>query len=108
MKNDNIKFNKFWLKDELLEDSANLPDLGVIVAEIIEDLEVQPNHAWRHTFRTTAREAGMDTPCVDYIVSHARKTEGDKYGDWTIKANAMQMAKFPRYQLRKDSSSDEP
>lgn len=39
MKNDNIKFNKFWLKDELLEDSANLPDLGVIVAEIIEDLE---------------------------------------------------------------------
>ncbi len=29
----------FWLKDESLEDSANLPDPGVIAAEIVEDLE---------------------------------------------------------------------
>ena len=78
------------------------------VREFVVDPEVQPNHAWRHKFRTIAREADMDTPCVDYMVSHARKTVGDRYGDWTIKANAKQMAKFPRYQLREDSSSDEP
>ena len=29
----------FWLKDESLEDSANLPDPDNIVAEIVEDLE---------------------------------------------------------------------
>ena len=29
----------FWLKDESLEDSANLPDPDVIAAEIVEDLE---------------------------------------------------------------------
>ncbi len=28
-----------WLKDESLEDSANLPDPGVIALEITEDLE---------------------------------------------------------------------
>ena len=29
----------FWLKDESLEDSANLPDPDIIAAEIGEDLE---------------------------------------------------------------------
>jgi type I restriction enzyme M protein len=28
-----------WLKDESLEDSANLPDPGVLAFEITEDLE---------------------------------------------------------------------
>jgi len=30
---------RLWLKDESLEDSANLPDPDVIAAEIVEDLE---------------------------------------------------------------------
>jgi hypothetical protein len=29
----------FWLKDESLEDSANLPDPDIIAAEIVEDLQ---------------------------------------------------------------------
>jgi type I restriction enzyme M protein len=29
----------FWLKDEALEDSANLPVPGVIAADIVADLE---------------------------------------------------------------------
>ena len=29
----------FWLKDELLEDSANLPAPDVIAGEIMEDLQ---------------------------------------------------------------------
>jgi len=28
-----------WLKDDSLEDSANLPDPDIIAAEIVEDLE---------------------------------------------------------------------
>jgi len=31
----------FWLKDESLEDSANLPDPDVIAAEIAEDLQAE-------------------------------------------------------------------
>lgn len=29
----------FWLKDEALEDSANLPAPEIIAADIVEDLE---------------------------------------------------------------------
>ena len=39
LKRDKINLDIFWLKDESLEDSANLPDPGVIAAEIAEDLE---------------------------------------------------------------------
>jgi len=30
----------FWLKDESLEDSENLPEPDIIAAEIVENLEV--------------------------------------------------------------------
>lgn len=39
LKRDKVNLDIFWLKDESLEDSANLPAPGVIAAEIVEDLE---------------------------------------------------------------------
>ena len=39
LKRDKVNLDIFWLKDESLEDSANLPDPDVIAAEIVEDLE---------------------------------------------------------------------
>ncbi len=36
---DKSSLDIFWLKDESLEDSENLPAPGVIAAEIVEDLE---------------------------------------------------------------------
>ncbi len=39
LKRDKVSLEIFWLKDESLEDSANLPDPGVIAAEIAEDLQ---------------------------------------------------------------------
>ncbi len=39
IKRDKINLDIFWLKDESLEDRANLPDPGVIALEITEDLE---------------------------------------------------------------------
>ena len=38
LKRDKVCLDIFWLKDESLEDSANLPDPDVIAAEIAEDL----------------------------------------------------------------------
>ena len=35
----NSTSTSFWLKDESLEDSANLPDPDIIAAEIVEDLQ---------------------------------------------------------------------
>jgi type I restriction enzyme M protein len=34
-----VNLDIFWLKDEALEESANLPDPGVLALEIAEDLE---------------------------------------------------------------------
>jgi type I restriction enzyme M protein len=34
-----VSLDIFWLKDESLEDSANLPDPDVIAPEIAEDLQ---------------------------------------------------------------------
>ena len=36
---DKASLDIFWLKDESLEDSENLPEPGIIAAEIVEDLE---------------------------------------------------------------------
>src|SRR5882724_3488985 len=38
-KRDKLNLDIFWLKDESLEDSANLPDPDIIAADIVEDLE---------------------------------------------------------------------
>lgn len=38
-KRDKVNLDLFWLKDDSLEDSANLPDPGVLALEITEDLE---------------------------------------------------------------------
>jgi type I restriction enzyme M protein len=39
LKRDKLNLHIFWLKDESLEDSANLPDPDIIAAEIVEDLQ---------------------------------------------------------------------
>jgi type I restriction enzyme M protein len=39
IKRDKVNLDIFWLKDESLEDSANLPPPDIIAAEIVEDLE---------------------------------------------------------------------
>jgi type I restriction enzyme M protein len=38
-KRDKLNLDIFWLRDESLEDSANLPDPDIIAAEIVEDLQ---------------------------------------------------------------------
>jgi type I restriction enzyme M protein len=38
MARDKANLDLFWLRDESLEDSANLPDPDVLAAEIVEDL----------------------------------------------------------------------
>ena len=37
---DKVNLDIFWLKDESLEDSENLPEPDIIAAEIVENLEV--------------------------------------------------------------------
>ena len=50
-----MSLDLFWLRDESLEDSANLPDPDVIAAEIAEDLQ-----AALEQFAQIAEELGAE------------------------------------------------
>jgi type I restriction enzyme M protein len=39
MARDKVNLDIFWLRDESLEDSANLPEPDVLATEIVEDLQ---------------------------------------------------------------------
>lgn len=61
---------------------------------------LQPNHAWRHRFKTQCRELGISDRVVDAIQGHAGKTAGDNYGDVTTAAKARLIEALPSYELR--------
>lgn len=65
----------------------------------VDDPELSPNHAWRHTFKRIADEIGMPEKMNDAITGHTQATEGRKYGAPTVIAMAAALAKFPRYTL---------
>lgn len=72
--------------------------LREFVRSVITDPAVQPNHAWRHRFKTVGVEVGMTARTLDYIQGHAPRSEGETYGDVTLKAQARELAKMPRYE----------
>jgi integrase len=63
----------------------------------VDDPHVQPNHAWRHTFKQIADRAGITERASDYITGHAHKSVGATYGAPTLEDMAEAMKKFPRY-----------
>lgn len=66
---------------------------------VVTDPNVAPNHGWRHRFKTTGLEVGMSPRVLDDIQGHATGTVSGDYGDSTVKAMAMEIAKMPRYVL---------
>ena len=55
IKRDKINLDIFWLKDDALEESANLPAPGVIALDIMEDLQ-----AALEQFATIAEDLKVD------------------------------------------------
>ncbi|HEY8383776.1 MAG TPA: hypothetical protein VIL09_16665 [Microvirga sp.] len=66
-------------------------DLGV------DDPELSPNHAWRHTFKQVADRHGVSERVSDAITGHAPQSEGRKYGQPTLVDMAAALTRFPRY-----------
>lgn len=60
---------------------------------------VQPNHAWRHRFKTQCRELGLSDRVVDAIQGHAGRTASDHYGDVPLKAKVDAISQLPSYAL---------
>jgi hypothetical protein len=74
IKRDKLNLDIFWLKDESLEDSANLPDPDVIAQEIVEDLEAALSQ-----FATIATDAGNSYKGTnDAELPQARKDQPQK------------------------------
>jgi hypothetical protein len=55
MARDKVNLDIFWLRDESLEETANLPDPDVLAAEIVDDLE-----AALEQFRAIAEDLGEE------------------------------------------------
>lgn len=70
--------------------------LGEQARTVVKDPLVKPNHGWRHRFKTVSRSVGIDPRVMDAIQGHAARTAGDDYGDVTVAAMALALAKFPR------------
>jgi len=65
----------------------------------IEDREVRPNHAWRHTFKQVAARSGIPDGMSDYVTGHSPASVARGYGAPTIKDMAEALKKFPRYEV---------
>lgn len=73
--------------------STWLQDSGLVRAG------VQPNYAWRHRFKTQARDMGADIRVVDGIQGHAGRTASDGYGDVSLTAKLRVIDALPEYDL---------
>ncbi|MEJ2377586.1 MAG: hypothetical protein P8Y71_20075, partial [Pseudolabrys sp.] len=65
------------------------------------DKGVQPNHAWRHTFKKIAERVGISEKVSDAITGHAPASVARSYGAPTVADMAAALEKFPRYDLLK-------
>lgn len=63
----------------------------------VTDPELQPNHAWRHTFKAIGFRCGISEKVLDAIVGHAPASVGRGYGEPTLADKAQELRKFPRY-----------
>ena len=64
---------------------------------VVSDPAVQPNHGWRHAFKTIGLEAGIEGRVLDAIQGHAPRTEGETYGSVSLLARVRAMDRFPRF-----------
>ena len=66
----------------------------------VDDVELSPNHAWRHTFKQIGRRAGIAESVIDNICGHAPASEGAAYGRASLEDMAEALKRFPRYTLK--------
>jgi len=65
----------------------------------ITDPALQPNHGWRHRFKTQARRIAMDPEVRDAIQGHAPGTVGQAYGSMPLQVMSDAIARLPRYEI---------
>jgi integrase len=65
----------------------------------VTDKEIQPNHAWRHTFKQRAARAKIEGVIRDAICGHAPRAVRDHYEMPTVQDMEKALELFPRYKI---------
>ena len=75
-------------------------NLGQWVRKLgVTDPELSPSHAWRHTFLSKARQAGIEPTLRFGITGHETKSVGETYGQPEPEELAEAIKRFPRYEF---------
>ena len=83
-----------------LPGEANAARIGTWVRKLGIDAEdVDPNHGWRHRFKTEGRAAKMDFRNLDAIQGHLEASQGFKYGDFPPRVTGPEIDKLPRIRV---------
>ena len=64
----------------------------------VNDPELSPNHAWRHTFKAIGFRSGMSEKVLDAIVGHAPASVGRSYGEPTLADKTKELPQIPALQ----------
>lgn len=83
--------------------------LGAWIREIgVTHSEVQPNHGWRHRFKTLGRDFNLRPDALRYIQGHAPLSADEHYGDHKARPLFREISKLPVLDLDpKNDTSDE-
>jgi integrase len=87
---------------EAVKRSGNARDkIAVWVRESagITDERIQPNHAWRHRFKTVGRNADIDPEYLGAIQGHAGRSAGEDYGEYPVEMLYREICKLPRIKV---------
>lgn len=62
---------------------------------------VQPNHGWRHLFKSVARHVHMDREVEGFVIGHRPKdaNAGHDYGDRWAATMSAEVEKYPRFDI---------
>ncbi|MET4091015.1 DUF6538 domain-containing protein [Bradyrhizobium sp. S3.5.5] len=80
--------------------------LGEWIVKSLKVTGVKPNHAWRHRFKSVAREVGMHPEVEAFITGHGGSDDPEKikkvslnYGDPWVKTLRKTIELYPRYEI---------
>jgi integrase len=71
--------------------------LSEFARRVVKAEGVDPNHGWRHMFKTIGRDAGIEDSVLDVICGHAPKSVGGAYGSVSLAAQRRAFERFPRF-----------
>jgi integrase len=72
----------------------------------VDDPNVDPNHGWRHLFKTRGRAAGIASDKLDALQGHAAGSVGAEYGSYPARVLMQEIVKLPRFDVTPAPSTD--